>query len=1623
MAKRIGRSLLVLILASTFSQLFGQTTGIPPFSTIVSDNSYESDNLDNFNILLNIPVRNKMGADLPFNFVLGKNFQLFYASNNGPASWYLADAGGFREEFSDVTGYFTHTLNQVYCPGYPNIQKITNQYLNWTFTDQTGAVHPFPVVADTAQCYSETLSGTASDQSGYYLTITNPSTNPPTAVIYDSKGNYQATTGLTTNTTSPNGNTIEATLNGATMTWTDTLGQTVLTRTTTTNGNTTTAHYGWTDANSNPQEVDVISTNLTWQTNFGCGSSVLPDQSPTTISLPTQITFPDGSQMSFGYEPTPGNPTNTTGRLAAITLPTGGQITYTYSGGSNGINCTYARPATITRTFGGSPITYSFSWTGWPTTSTTITDNSSPIKNDTVYQFYNGFLTQRISYQGPASNNIALDSMVACYNAHSNQHGNAVSCTANPAPPFTQIDHWHIVPGLSTPSLTSEFFSSNNSSPTEVKRYDFGTTAPVLVSDTVNEYGTYNPSTNSCAAPSQVYQVLLCRTTIKNGAGQQVAQSRSAYDSAGNLLQQGQWVNGTSYLSTKATYTANGAVATTTDTNGTTTTISNTSCNSRLATSQSSTAVSWSTSKVWDCNGAVTTSTKDANGQVTTYDYLDPFWRLVSTIDPTNAELFNYYNPFLTGSSDGNTYVDSSICISGCSPNIADTLTYLDPFGRISEIQHEQDALSANYDTVEYTYDSNGRPYSTSVPCVATNGPGSTCSSAVTTQTYDPLGRPLIETDGGGGTLTHTYTGRDVRVVASSPSLSRQYEYDGLDRLISICEISSSLPGVGTCGQDTARTGYWTRYQYDALGRLTGVCQNTSQPYSVNCIATPSSGQQTRTFSYDGFGRITSESNPESGLKQYFYDSAPSSPGVSCPGPFNGDLVKVYDSNGNTTCFAYDGLHRVVSATYSGPNSNGVNKYFVYDAATVNGAAMQNTKAQLAEAYTATSQNGTKMTDEGFSYSPRGELTDVYESTPHSGGYYHTTASYFENRVIKTLSGIPGQNGFTFGVDSEGRRATAKQGSTNLVSSTTFNAANQPLIITLGQGDTDTYQYDPNTGRMTNYNFTVGATPKSMIGALTWNTNGSLSKLAITDGFNSGGTQTCKYGDPANNIAGYDDLGRLIKVDCGASTWQQNFSYDAFGNLTKSVPTGGTGIAWIPGYNAANNRYTLSGTSYDADGDVLKDTFHTYTWSADAHPLTIDSSACGTNGTCLTYDALGRMVEKNVSGTYTEVLYGPIGKLAIMNGQSLVNAYVPLPGDATLNLSPGYTYLWHKDWLGSVRLSSALFGRAANYDRAFAPFGETYNNFGSTANNDFTGDTQDTVAGTYDTPGRELNATQGRWLLPDPAGLQAVDATNPQSWNRYAYGLNNPLSNVDPSGFECVWEDGSFDANDDPQTGDPFGCQNMGGTWVELGQGGNWSDQPNAANATLVASIQAGKVNSVTILGLDGQYYSTLYDSSGQTIETITPWGDTGYSYGSDSTTDTNNGGIINDVANWFRNAKLVGVGGSFWIPLNPRYPVGASPGANIVSNGQNEHACLSLLSGGVGVKSPGGSIGVLYGDPSKAFDIIQGASLTINVNFPIPLLGNIGGQIITSSAGTLAGATFGSPGASVQVSYSWPCE
>lgn len=288
------------------------------------------------------------------------------------------------------------------------------------------------------------------------------------------------------------------------------------------------------------------------------------------------------------------------------------------------------------------------------------------------------------------------------------------------------------------------------------------------------------------------------------------------------------------------------------------------------------------------------------------------------------------------------------------------------------------DSTQTSYGWTVTTPTVAGGPFTkVSVPYSGTARESAPSGTATTTTQYDALGRPLKVTGGGGGTVSYSYIQNDVlQSVGPTQNFQKQLEYDGLGRLTSVCEITSAS-GSGSCGQYNPATGFLTKYTYDALGNLLTVIQNVQ----LGAIG----GQQTRTYAYDGLSRLTSESNPESGTTQYFWDAAPS----ACYSPNGwttpGDLGAIKNNAGVYDCYGYDGLHRSggSTSTDSGHQCRG----FAYDSGSPpTGVTVQNTNGHLVEAYTNSACNGhaSIVTDEWFSYDTDGRLTDVYPQTMNS---------------------------------------------------------------------------------------------------------------------------------------------------------------------------------------------------------------------------------------------------------------------------------------------------------------------------------------------------------------------------------------------------------------------------------------------------------------------------------------------------------------------------------------------------------------------------------------------------------------------------------------------------------------
>jgi RHS repeat-associated protein len=86
----------------------------------------------------------------------------------------------------------------------------------------------------------------------------------------------------------------------------------------------------------------------------------------------------------------------------------------------------------------------------------------------------------------------------------------------------------------------------------------------------------------------------------------------------------------------------------------------------------------------------------------------------------------------------------------------------------------------------------------------------------------------------------------------------------------------------------------------------------------------------------------------------------------------------------------------------------------------------------------------------------------------------------------------------------------------------------------------------------------------------------------------------------------------------------------------------------------------------------------------------------------------------------------------------------------------------------------------------FAPFGQEIDTQTTANNYKFTGKERDTESGLDYFGARHYGSSMGRFMSPDDADGSFSNPNVPQNWNLYAYVQNNPLTNVDPDGHDCV---------------------------------------------------------------------------------------------------------------------------------------------------------------------------------------------------------------------------------------------
>lgn len=464
-------------------------------------------------------------------------------------------------------------------------------------------------------------------------------------------------------------------------------------------------------------------------------------------------------------------------------------------------------------------------------------------------------------------------------------------------------------------------------------------------------------------------------------------------------------------------------------------------------------------------------TTKDENGEVTTYNYNTTKGLLNSVTDPLgNVTSYTY-----------NANNDEPLSTSGTiDENNNATVTYgYDSAGRVTSI-------SPAGTTYGFTYDQFGRTTGTSVAgqtlsTVAYNSNGTIATSTygngtVHAYSYDSMDRVTEESYDGTTAFRYSYNSQGQ--LGSLEDVAEDevwvYGYDLAGRLTE--EDGSNRVSIRYAYNDQNNTSAYKVYKrgtklsaadytYSDVGLLTGVKTNNGDPNF--------------TFGYDGLNRITKEGHAlTSGnvATNYTYHSSTQGQsgriaslnyqltptggsastlrsGISYQYNANGQITSITENN-KTHSFEYDGLGRL---TRENDEDRSVTICYNYDS---NGNILSKvfypytTGALTSATSTVPYTYATSWGDQLLTYN--GGSTILYDQIGNPLSYNGYTFTWQKGRQLKTAN--DGTNSYRFDYNADGLRTWKTKNN----KSTQYTYASGLLVSMTDGTDTLNFTYDPD---------------------------------------------------------------------------------------------------------------------------------------------------------------------------------------------------------------------------------------------------------------------------------------------------------------------------------------------------------------------------------------------------------------------------------------------------------------------------------------------------------------------------------------------------------------------------------
>jgi RHS repeat-associated protein len=333
---------------------------------------------------------------------------------------------------------------------------------------------------------------------------------------------------------------------------------------------------------------------------------------------------------------------------------------------------------------------------------------------------------------------------------------------------------------------------------------------------------------------------------------------------------------------------------------------------------------------------------------------------------------------------------------------------------------------------------------------------------------------------------------------------------------------------------------------------------------------------------------------------------------------------------------------------------------------------------------------------------------------------------------------------------------------------------------------------------------------------------GPASKPRLTPialGTTSWGSGEYKY-DGAGNIISigtdnylYDSVQRLKQSSTRGVA--ETYTYDGFGNMTAKTNNGSSQP--IPSVQTATNRYTGGDYTYNAIGAMKTGASYTFEYDAFGQPLSKKYNNDSSTQEYYLYTPGDERIGVQRGSWWTWSVRDESGKVLRQYRSSTTNPSAPslwledfvwrdglLLGSQRPPEMGGRRH-YHLDHLGTPRLVTADNGQrisAHDYfpfgDEATAVWQEVAAGYDREDPLKFTGHERDYAGGMGGEDGHAIDDMHARYESPALGRFLSIDPLGgnpyrPQTWNRYAYVLDSPLSYNDPTGMEA----GPIICNDD----------------------------------------------------------------------------------------------------------------------------------------------------------------------------------------------------------------------------------